>query len=249
MRLKFIVILVIIAGLIVFLRTNNSTPSTQIQPTGTPTETVSPTQRPSGVQSSWFIVDNPAKLTLHSNLEDKLTALEAKERYGCENIINGGFYTKEDTHIGLFVEDGKELSRFQENSLFNGIFSIENTIPLIAQVVPLHPKLALQTGPILMKDNNIWTLKLTRDENARRMVLGITNDKQIVFITFYDSSSLASGPELVDLPNLVKEFADNNDLHLTDAINLDGGAHSTFISDEVQLTDIQTPGSYFCVKN
>lgn len=250
MRLKFTLLLIAIVGIFLFFRSKAQLAQNQLETIPTVTSTISPEASPKqGIQSSWIQVDDVQDISLHSNLEEKLSALEFKEKHQCESIVNGGFYTKENAHIGLFVEDGKELSKYQENSLFNGFFSIVNNVPRINQTQPMNPDIALQTGPILRKNSQKHTLSITRDENARRMVAAITPEKKILFVTFYDASSLVLGPKLEELPKYVEEFAQSKSYSITDAINLDGGSHSAFISEEIQLTDIQTAGSYFCVKN
>jgi uncharacterized protein YigE (DUF2233 family) len=250
MRFKFVFLLVLIIGIFIFTRSQGETLQDQsaVEVTTTPTITIEPSHTQTGIQSSWFIVNDISKLSLHSNLEDKLSVNDYKEKNNCESIINGGFYSEEGKHIGLFIEDGRLLQKEQLNQLFNGYFSAQSRTVSISTDRPTGPRFALQTGPILIADGQMKTLKLMRDEKARRMVVGITESGNVVFMTFYDASTLTSGPKLVELPQLVQKLNEENNLNITDAINLDGGNHSAFISDEVQLTDIQTPGSYFCVR-
>lgn len=253
MRLKSILILGIIISFLIFLQTKNPTKQspdkTNIEPTVQSTNTPKPTEKLTGIQSSWFLVHDVSRLSLHSNLEEKLGATDFKEKYNCKAVVNGGFFNEENEHIGLFIEDGRLIQKEQSNSLFNGFFSATNRNATITTDRPTGPRFALQTGPILIKDSQVYTLKLVRDEKARRMVAAITKDGMVVFITFYDASNLTSGPKLVELPELVEKLNEENNLNIVDAINLDGGNHSAFITNEVQLTDVQTPGSYFCVKN
>lgn len=201
------------------------------------------------MNSSWVIVRDMSKIELRSNLDERLGSVEAKEKYGCGSLINGGFYTKENTHIGLFVTNGQKLTSETTNSLFNGFLSITKTDAVIGASSPALDNIALQTGPLLMKNGTPLPLSLARDENARRMVAATTPQDDIVFLTLYDSSSLASGPKLEDVPAILLDIDKKTSLDFKDAINLDGGAHSAFISEEIQLTDFQTIGSYFCVKN
>jgi uncharacterized protein YigE (DUF2233 family) len=252
MRFKLFFFTFIIIGILIFLQTRNSN-SNQLQLSVEPTDTITITPKPqeklTGIQSSWFVVHDISKLKLHSNLIDKLSAADFKEQNSCESLVNGGFFSEKNEHIGLFIEDGKTIQKEQTNSLFNGYFSALTRTASISKDRPTGPRFALQTGPILIKDDQVYTLKLMRDEKARRMVAAITEDGNVIFLTFYEASSLAQGPKLVDLPQLVEKLSDENALKIVDAINLDGGNHSAFISNEVQLTDIQTPGSYFCVRN
>jgi len=249
MRFKNILIVGIIIGVLIFLETRNSPSHNQPDSQVEPTATLEPTQKLIGTQTSWFIVHDISKLSLHSNVINKLSAIDFKEQNNCESIINGGFYDENDEHIGLFIEDGKQIQKEHTNSLFNGYISASSRTATISDERPTGPRFALQTGPILIENGETKTLQLMRDEKARRMAAGITNDGNVIFMTFYDASNLTSGPKLVELPQLVEDLNKKNNLNIVDAINLDGGNHSAFISDEVQLTDVQTPGSYFCVKD
>jgi len=249
MRFKSILIVGIIIGVLIFLETRNSPSHNQPDSEVQPTTTLEPTQKLTGTQTSWFIVHDISKLSLHSNVINKLSAIDFKEQNNCASIINGGFYDENDEHIGLFIEDGKQIQKEQSNSLFNGYLSASSRTAIISTDRPTGPRFALQTGPILIESSGTQTLKLMRDEKARRMVAGITKDGNVIFMTFYDATNLTSGPNLVELPQLVEDLNKKNNLNIVDAINLDGGNHSAFISDEVQLTDVQTPGSFFCVKN
>lgn len=215
----------------------------------TPVLTTSQSEKakPTGIQSSWVVIRDMDKLSLHSNLIDNISVYEAKEKWGCKYIINGGFFGEDRKHIGLFVEDGKVLSKEKQSSLFNGFISMVDGKVYITQNALAHPTNAVQTGPLLIKDNIALKI-ISNDEKARRMVAAVSQTGEVIFIALYDSSSLVSGPTLSELPNILNEIEKNSSLEIKDAINLDGGAHSAFISDEVQLTDIATPGSYFCVK-
>lgn len=200
-------------------------------------------------QSSWSVVQNTKTISLYSNLVDQLSAQEAHDKYNCTTLINGGFFTEDGKHLGLFVTHGNFLSLEKQSSLFNGFFSLTNGKPSITSKAPEIKDIALQTGPLLMKDGEPLHLSMKNDENARRVVAAITNENQVVFLVFYNASSLVLGPTLEQLPQVLNDLQKEENLNIKDAINLDGGAHSAFISNEIQLTDIQTPGSYFCVKN
>jgi exopolysaccharide biosynthesis protein len=254
--MKIFAFIIIVLGTIgfIYVRNNTSIPNdTSFDSNQSPT--LSPSQAQSGLRTSWFIVDDIENLSLRSNLSDQLSAKEAKDKYECTRIISGGFYSDSETqgkdgkHIGLFVTEGETLSPYKGNSLFNGFLHIENESATISSNVPSNSDIALQTGPLLMTSGNPRKLSLVRDEKARRMVAATTSDNKLLFMTFFESSSYVSGPKLAELPELVKKLGEEEQLEIIDAINLDGGAHSAFITDEVTLTDIQTPGSYFCVKD
>jgi hypothetical protein len=53
---------------------------------------------------------------------------------------------------------------------------------------------------------------------------------------------------LSELPDILQRLEDKAGLKFVDALNLDGGAHSVFVTDEVSLTELSLIGSYFCLK-
>lgn len=198
---------------------------------------------------SWLIVRDTTNLTLYSNLEDKLGSRDAMQEKGCLHLVNAGFYMPDDTHPGLFVSEGELLSAIRNNSLFNGYFSVSfDGIADISGNPPESTRVALQTGPILMQDKKSVTLSLSDDKPSRRVVLAIDKQENIVFVAIYTKGSVFDGPNLKDLPNLLNQLNENSSLDLVDAINLDGGTASAFISDSVKLTEFVRIGSYFCVE-
>jgi hypothetical protein len=53
---------------------------------------------------------------------------------------------------------------------------------------------------------------------------------------------------LSELPEIIENINNEKNLSLENVINLDGGAHSAFISDLVSLNEASPIGSYFCIK-
>lgn len=214
-----------------------------IQPTSTPSVYEEKTMK-----SSFVIIDNPSNIKLFSNISEKSTTLEIQNTKKCRILVNGGFYTEENRHIGLFQTDEvTTLNNFLVHNLFNGVFRIKDNDGFITKKSIEESRIALQAGPILVENGLEKNLSLVRDENARRIVVAVTNNNKVIFMVFYGGQSLISGPLLKDLPSLVLELSQKENLQVKDALNLDGGSHSAFITSEVQLTEIQPMGSYFCV--
>jgi len=203
----------------------------------------------SSYKISWIIIRDIKKISLFSNLEDKLSSQEAREKNFCDQIVSGSFYSDDSGHIGLFVSDGIKLKNFQENKTFNGFFFIDDkNTPYISFSEPKNPKIAIQVGPILFIDKHPIPLKIAKDENARRIIAAVTENKEVVFIAIYNSSNTFEGPTLAELPAIIEDINRNTALDIKDAINLDGGSHSTFISNTIKLSEISPIGSYFCIK-
>lgn len=252
--LSVIVFIIILVFMFIFVQNvskRETNKTSDITSTATPTPARS---NESKLMSPSIVVKDVSKISLFSNLEKKLSAKDAKEEYACNAIINGGFYSAPENgngngkHLGLFATNGNVLSEEIHSSLFNGFFSVSNGAARITFDKPQIDTFALQTGPVLIKDGKPLNLSIENDERARRAVAIVTPQNEVIFLMLYDTNSLVSGPLLSEVPNILSDLDSNTSLDIKDAINLDGGAHSAFISEEVQLTDIQTPGGYFCIQ-
>jgi exopolysaccharide biosynthesis protein len=239
---------------ITFLRKDDfsSSSSQRLQPSATITEIkkqVINKQDLGKYYASWVVVNDLDRITLESNLVDKLTSTEALARNNCLAVVSGGFFTEKSRHIGLFISNFKIVNDSQWSSFFNGYFSIsEIGEPTISSTPSLSSRLALQAGPILIKNSSTQKLSLKNDENARRIAVALDGDRNTVFLVIYSKNSPISGPLLSELPDILQRLEDKAGLKFVDALNLDGGAHSVFVTDEVSLTELSLIGSYFCLK-
>lgn len=198
---------------------------------------------------SWVIA-SPENVSLYPNFSEKLTSRDAKEKRGCSSLANAGFYTKERTPIGLFVFEGRTINPFSKNRLFNGVFSINNDG--VAQITPFRPQgkitSAVQTGPVLLKEDKVQNLSGSLGDKERRVAAGITKNKEIIFATFFQKDSAYLGPTLKRLPGMILELEKKTGLDVTDAINLDGGTASAFLTPDISLGELTLIGGYFCIK-
>jgi len=201
------------------------------------------------IKVSWFIV-SPKNLYLYPNFTEKLSAKNLKKQNNCQSLVSGGFYTQNNTPTGLFVSEGRQLTSYMRNQLFNGVFSVNyEDSPLISLGEPEDKiRIGLQTGPLLIQDKNTLNLSLVNDEQARRVVAGITESGNIIFLIFYDRDSVFTGPKLENMPNAVIDTSSKIGLPIVDAINLDGGSASAFFSPDTSLSELTFIGSYFCNK-
>lgn len=196
----------------------------------------------------WFEA-NPDSTFLIPNFEEKLPASEAKDKYQCDSLVSGGFYSKEDNPIGLFQNDDGSLGGWQKNDLLNGIFSINHLgVPRITRVVPKDIlRIGLQSGPILKENGSYIDLQMRNDSPERRVVVFTTGENRSYFAIFYDPESNFLGPTLEGLPSVLKEFEAQTGIKIADALNLDGGSASSFYHDDFELGEISYSGSFFCV--
>lgn len=197
----------------------------------------------------YFEVDDMESLKLMPNFTEKLTSKEFVEKYKCRSLVNGGFYSKDNEPIGLFITEGEKLKAWSENSLLDGIFSVNYFgIPRITREIPSDElRITVQSGPILIENTQVISLSLNKDEFARRVVAAVTGENRIYFIVFYDKGSEFSGPRLTDLPRTLEVFQKKAGITIADAINLDGGTASTFIVENVTLSEATPVGSFFCL--
>lgn len=195
---------------------------------------------------------------LYPNFSEKEVAKNLFEQNACEVLINGGFYSAnteaqntEIVPIGLFISQSETISGYRENSLFNGIFSINDIgTPRITEEVPEDSLVsAVQTGPILQANNYEHTLKLSRDKEARRMAAAVTGSNEIIFLSVHGENASFSGPKLVDMPKIITIFEEEAGLNIADAINLDGGAASAFYAEHINISEASLIGSFWCVES
>jgi uncharacterized protein YigE (DUF2233 family) len=260
-RLFVVLFLVIVGGIISFFylksqgQTASPKPIIKTQPPDITTDdgntktTPTSSHERKGTQISWEIVRDIRKLSLHSNLDSKLSADEAKKEFGCNLLVSGGFYDTNDTHLGLFIENGNTLSEDRKSNLSNGYIYINEGKAQISVNAPDKAQYALQNGPLLMLDEKPISVSTTNNDSARRIVAAIDRNGNVIFMVFYKLDSVYSGPTLDELPQLVKNISNEQNLRLTDAINLDGGSASTFISDNLVLKELTKIGSFFCVSS
>jgi len=197
---------------------------------------------------AWLILPDPSTISLIPNFTQKRTARSLIDNNDCSKVINGGFYTKDNQPTGLFVAGGKILRDNIQNSLLNGyIFIDQNNIASIQASPPeASVRLALQTGPILIRGGKMATLAIRDDEFARRVVVGISQKGAVIFLTIYDPENSWNGPKLADTPGVLSGVMER--LQLTDALNLDGGSASVFTRGDLSLQELTSVGSFFCIK-
>lgn len=202
-----------------------------------------------GLKVSWIRTRDKRKLFLYSNLDEKSSSKDLKNKNGCSFLVSGGFYTKENKQIGLFISEGKIIQTEKNSDLFNGFFVLKNNDALIQNSSVMDSRIVLQSGPILFMNEKPLNLTIKNDKKARRNIIAIDSSDNVVFITFYEGKSLISGPELEELPLLIKKVNDEKRLNIVTALNLDGGSASSFITSEIELTEVTRIGSFFCLKS
>ncbi|MCH7641401.1 phosphodiester glycosidase family protein [Patescibacteria group bacterium] len=198
----------------------------------------------------WLKIEDSGRIQLFSNFSESLTSDQAIENNPCSSLISGGFYTQENTPIGLFVTEGRQISSHSQNKLLNGVFSINyDQKPKITSFLPEENlRLGLQSGPILVNEAGSINIPQVKEEYARRVVVAISEDDEIIFMVFYDKDSVFMGPKLTELPEAVLTVSEKIGVGVKNALNLDGGSASAFYSQDIKLRELTPLGSYFCIK-
>lgn len=251
------IILCICAGTIFFARSGDK----DVRVLPAKTSLISPTLPPvtinqsivlniqdSPIRISWAIV-SPKDVDFYSNLEERKLSEEIKVNKRCQILVNGGFYSKENTHLGLFIANFETISSTQTNSFLNGFLWIESNNIFVRDNPPdINPRIAIQSGPLLMQEGKPLILAISNDEPNRRIVAAITADNKLIFLAVYHDRSEHQGPLLGKLPEILNQFKKQTGINIADAINMDGGSASVFISNYVRLNEFAHIGSYFCIK-
>jgi len=199
-------------------------------------------------EALWYQVEDLDKLILKSNLEEKEAASNLFASNSCSFLINGGFYSTDFKHIGLFLVEGNTLSPSQDNSLLNAFLSVNSLGTAKIGILPDEDlRFALQTGPLLVSNGQYKKLSLRSDKYARRSVAMVTGSNDLIFMMLYSGESHFSGPLLSEVTYLIQIFSQKININIADAINLDGGKASAFITKETVVTELSPIGSFFCV--
>lgn len=191
----------------------------------------------------------PEQLLLIANFDAKKFAQVLYEEHNCQIGINGGFYTTENTPLGLFYTDSYWINQTTHSaSLFNGFVSggLDGSV-----VLATNPETAgtarfiFQSGPLFTPSTK---LSIINDEPERRALIGQTTAKETYILLITEEKNTFGGPLLAELPALIGIYNDKADEPLQTLVNLDGGSASTFINSEVAIEELTPIGSFLCMK-
>ncbi len=195
-----------------------------------------------------YVIADSEKVFLYFNSE-RLPGNVIKDRFGCSYLISGGFYDPNFKPIGLLISEGREVSSWQKNQLFNGIFSINHfdTARITREVPQDSLRVALQAGPLVF-ENGKRVIYKSSVVFERRIVLGVTGENKPIFLAFWSQENFLKGPTLEEISYLIEKINREFGLNIADAMNLDGGTASFFFGNELVLGEVNLVASFFCVK-
>jgi len=196
------------------------------------------------------LIDNPDSTSIGINEGLKNDSNKIMQDKGCTSLTSGGFYQEDGSPIGWLVSNSLEVSDWQNNRLFNGYLGVLDHEFVVSKGSPgtLDYSWGIQAGPILIENGSPLSLSLQRDQQARRLVAGITKEKKLILLMVVSGDSLFAGPSLTDLPRVLESAGKVIGQEFETAINLDGGTASSFLSTKVSLKELKPIGSYLCVK-
>jgi exopolysaccharide biosynthesis protein len=191
---------------------------------------------------------NPVKTKLIGNFSEKMAAKTISVNNDCLVGINGSFYDENSRPLGWWLSDGKTLKDFTKNSLLNGYVSLNSNEELvISKEKPAKVQVwGMQAGPVLIMKGKSEILSMANDKPARRSVVGREANGKLLALSVFDQNSRFDGPTMTELPTVVTAIANREQLVITDAINLDGGAASAFYSSTDKLPEVVAVGSWIC---
>lgn len=197
---------------------------------------------------AYFTVTDTAKISLIPNFTEKLDTRTIIEQNTCRAATNGGFYDTNYQPLGLFVASGKKLKNEISSRLFNGFVHItRNNEARITNESLEDTRITVQTGPLLLSDGTPLPLIIQNDEGRRRMIAGVNEKGNLIFLTVFREDATFEGPLLATLPAVMAKINSQENLRITDAVNLDGGSASVFYTKDFTLRELTTVGSLFCL--
>lgn len=202
------------------------------------------------------IVEVPAAdtMTLIPNFTAKDSSRTIVDRNSCNLAINGGFYQKNNTPLGLFQTHGSRLGSMIVSNLVTGFFWQEkNGVRHTGQTVPTRlddVDFILQTGPLFSLANP--TGSFVNDEPDRRSLLVLDKNNRLYLVEVFEKDNTFGGPELSKIPALFSQKEVQDVYPVTGVLNLDGGSASFFYvrgkDREFMLSELVPVGSVICVK-
>lgn len=195
-------------------------------------------------------ISDPQKLILRPNFEEKSASSILYQNNNCQFLVNGGFYDEDGQPLGWFFTQNKLFRKETKSNLFNGFLSMNKEgIISLNDVFPTNTVIwGLQTGPLLIIENQPVVLSLIHDEHDRRLVAALNEKNELFFLVVTGTDSLISGCLLKDLPSIVKQIGLEINENFKTAINLDGGTASAFLTQIKSIKEYTWIGSFFCLQ-
>ena len=198
---------------------------------------------------AFFSVSPENQVMLLPNFTDKASSLDIAAKNSCIYGINGGFYDTNSMPLGGFKSLHSLVKKPVKNRLIDGfIWQSDTKRAITLSEPPDDSQWYLQTGPLLYHNSVATSISIANDEYRRRSVAGISKDNHLFFFSIYNPESVYEGPLLSDMPSIMNQINAQEPFVLVEAINLDGGSASAFVTKEKTLQEFSPIGSFFCAK-
>lgn len=249
--MKYFILFVVVIGIIWFIRKPSGpeksipTGQTVTPPPNLQNNTISLSSNGSDYLLSYEPIYNK-NIVLIPNFTEKKTSSQIVEEEKCKIASSGGFYTKNDTPLGLFKVNGKIINkRINNSNLLTGFLSIADNGDIAIDEGPnSNSPTILQSGPLFKKGVSFSS---ANTEFARRIVVFEDEYKHPYLGVLYQEENTFVGPRLDEIPHLL--FSINKPFVVQKALNLDGGSASFFMdSSRLTLSELVSVGSIICIK-
>lgn len=248
-KIILIIIILFVTLYIVIPRQNTVSPVTDTVISATPTPVLISFIEDQDSRISYQIITaTPSQISVYSNLKTATDSASAKIAHGCTSLVNAGFYTKEQTHLGQFISDSQKISGAIQSNLVDGYFSINKNAIISYEEPSDDVRISIQSGPVVWIDGKPRVLRLIQDEFARRMIVATQENGTVLFIALFLEDQTHSGPLLKRVPDILEKIAQKELISITAAVNLDGGSASAFLTPVISLSEFRPIGGYFCIK-
>ncbi len=190
------------------------------------------------------------KLLINGNLKGLL-----KEIFITNNCLagtNGMFFTKENTLIGLLIENSKIIHPKKSSRLTTGIFYLDKQKnPHIVSTNAFsnsNQSFALQAGPIILHSDGSTEIKSDDKKRVPRTFTAIDNNKQTYLIVAKDETGLQThGLSLFEAYKIFSNKNLNLGVNFLAVLNLDGGSSTTFYTPNFYLKEEKFTQNGICI--
>jgi exopolysaccharide biosynthesis protein len=173
---------------------------------------------------------------------------EAVKSVGGLAGINGGYFERNMTPIGLLIRDGEILHPLQKAKLLSGVFAVRRGRPELKRIGEYSSSSdvsqAIQCGPFLV-DHSKPAPGLNATRNADRTFVFVSQSSRWG-IGICQSPSLAEMGEILASPELIPGYP------ITRALNFDGGSSTAFFAKmkdhEISSPSLKEVSNYLVLK-
>ena len=192
------------------------------------------------------------KLKLLQNNQPTKLLKEIFVENNCLAGTNGMFFTKENTLIGLLIQDAKLIHPKKTSSLTTGIFYLDyQKTPYIISASSFsnfNQNFALQAGPIILRPDGSTEIKSDDKKRVPRTFVATDNNKQVYLCVFKDETGLIThGLSLFEAYKIFSNKNLNLGVNFLSVLNLDGGTSTALFTPNLYLKEGKFTQNGICI--